>query len=159
MKRTFLTTTTLAALIAAPAFADIKTAGETQIDTQKLQQQAEELPKGTKPMIDVAGKVYFADEGFERVSSDEVTINLVDGVIAYDENEKWVGEVGSVLVDDQGNVVAAVIDVGGFLGIGEKEVAIAIEDMTVLHNADENKTQVVVNASESELKKMPAYEL
>lgn len=121
-------------------------------DTQSVKTEANQ---GTNPL---GGATVEEMEGFEVVAASDVDIELVDGVIAYDSNREWVGEVGSVLVDDQDQVVAAVIDVGGFLGIGEKEVAIAIDDLSVLRAVDGNEVQVVVNATEAELKAMPTYD-
>lgn len=156
MKRILLTTTTAAALIAGPALAE--STASTPIDTDELNAQAENLPAGTKPMIDVAGKAFFNDENYKPVPAQDITMALVDGSIVYDNNETWVGELDTIMVDQNDTVVGAIIDVGGFLGIGEKEVAIAIEDMTVLHNEYDNKTKVLINATEDELEEMPAYE-
>lgn len=46
------------------------------------------------------------------------------GVNIYGPNDQKVGDVSDVLLDHQGNVKAVVIGVGGFLGMGEKEVAV-----------------------------------
>lgn len=45
-----------------------------------------------------------------------------------DEN---VGPVEELLIDESGHVVAIVVGVGGFLGIGEKDVAIGWDDVTI----------------------------
>lgn len=45
-----------------------------------------------------------------------------------DEN---VGPVEELLIDDSGQVVAVVVGVGGFLGIGEKNVAIGWDEVTI----------------------------
>ena len=37
------------------------------------------------------------------------------------------GEINNVIINEKGNVVAAVIGVGGFLGIGEKNVAVPFD--------------------------------
>jgi len=46
------------------------------------------------------------------------------GVNIYGPNDQKVGDVSDVLLDHQGTVKAVVIGVGGFLGMGEKEVAV-----------------------------------
>lgn len=46
------------------------------------------------------------------------------GVNIYGPNDLKVGDVTDVLLDHQGNLKAVVIGVGGFLGIGEKDVAL-----------------------------------
>jgi PRC-barrel domain len=42
----------------------------------------------------------------------------------YDPNENKIGEVMDVLVDKSGRVTTLIIGVGGFLGAGEKDVAV-----------------------------------
>ncbi|MFZ4532327.1 MAG: PRC-barrel domain-containing protein [Alsobacter sp.] len=46
------------------------------------------------------------------------------GVNIYGPAGQKVGDVSEVLLDHQGNVKAVVIGVGGFLGMGEKDVAV-----------------------------------
>jgi sporulation protein YlmC with PRC-barrel domain len=46
------------------------------------------------------------------------------GVNVYGSNNERIGDVNEVLVDRQGNADAVVVGVGGFLGIGEKNVAL-----------------------------------
>jgi hypothetical protein len=46
------------------------------------------------------------------------------GVAVYDSNNKNVGKIDDILLDHNGAVKAVVIGVGGFLGIGKKDVAV-----------------------------------
>jgi hypothetical protein len=46
------------------------------------------------------------------------------GVAVYDSNNKSVGKIDDILLDHSGEVKAVVIGVGGFLGIGKKDVAV-----------------------------------
>jgi sporulation protein YlmC with PRC-barrel domain len=48
----------------------------------------------------------------------------LDGVDIYNNNNEKIGDVSDVLVDRNGKVEAVVIGVGGFLGIGERNVAV-----------------------------------
>jgi sporulation protein YlmC with PRC-barrel domain len=45
----------------------------------------------------------------------------------YDPNENKIGDIKDVLVDKSGKVVALIVGVGGFLGAGEKDVAVPFE--------------------------------
>jgi sporulation protein YlmC with PRC-barrel domain len=42
----------------------------------------------------------------------------------YDPSENKIGDVSDLIIDSDGNVTAAVISVGGFLGVGQKDVEI-----------------------------------
>jgi sporulation protein YlmC with PRC-barrel domain len=44
-------------------------------------------------------------------------------------NDEKIGEVDDVIVDGSGNPKAVLVDVGGFLGIGGKSVAIPIDEI------------------------------
>src|SRR5690349_14011312 len=46
------------------------------------------------------------------------------GVNVYGSDNQRIGDINEVLVDRQGNADAVVVGVGGFLGIGEKNVAL-----------------------------------
>ena len=48
----------------------------------------------------------------------------LEGVDIYNQNNERIGEIDDVLVDKSGKVEAVVIGVGGFLGIGERNVAV-----------------------------------
>ena len=48
----------------------------------------------------------------------------LEGVNVYNQSNERIGEINEVLVDKQGKVEAVVIGVGGFLGIGERSVAV-----------------------------------
>ena len=43
----------------------------------------------------------------------------------YDRQNNKIGEIMDVLVDKSGQVDAAIVGVGGFLGAGEKDVAVS----------------------------------
>src|ERR1700693_1938737 len=43
--------------------------------------------------------------------------------IVYDQSNVRIGEINDAFVDKDGKVVAFIIGVGGFLGLGEKDVA------------------------------------
>src|SRR6202022_1499113 len=46
----------------------------------------------------------------------------------YDPSDNKIGDIDDVLIDKEGNVTALIIGVGGFLGMGEKDVAIPFID-------------------------------
>lgn len=62
------------------------------------------------------------DDDFERVAPDQVVAVL--GLTVKGEAGKEIGRIVDVLVDRSGTPRAAVIDVGGFLGMGRRKVAV-----------------------------------
>jgi len=51
------------------------------------------------------------------------------GVNVYNANNESLGEISELLTDSSGKITAAVIGVGGFLGMGERSVAIPFEKL------------------------------
>ncbi len=86
----------------------------------------------------------------------------IDDTKAYpaDARKDWadVGEVNDVVLDWNGAVKAVVLGVGGFLGVGEKDVAIEMSSLRkVRESNDANDWFLVVNTSKDMLTNAPAY--
>ncbi len=67
-----------------------------------------------------------------------------------------IGEVKDLLIDGDGRVVAAIIGVGGFLGMGERDVAISYRAIKLTRD-DKGKPLFVVDVTKDMLKAAPAY--
>jgi len=72
----------------------------------------------------------------------------------YDTNEKKVGVITDMLFSG-GEINAVMVDVGGFLGIGAKHVAIPANDITVTEK--NNKTWLTINTTKDIVKKATGY--
>ena len=59
-----------------------------------------------------------------HMQPDQWRASKLVGVNIYGQNNEKIGDVNEVLIDRKGNADAVVIGVGGFLGMGEKDVAI-----------------------------------
>lgn len=86
----------------------------------------------------------------------------IDATKAYpaEARAEWadVGEVNDVVLDWNGGVKAVVLGVGGFLGIGEKNVAIEMASLRkVRESNDVSDWFLVVNSSKELLTSAPAY--
>jgi sporulation protein YlmC with PRC-barrel domain len=64
-----------------------------------------------------------------------------------------VGEINSVLIDKAGNAKYIVVAVGGFLGIGEKHVALPWDSLTITGEGQ----KVSANVTKDQLKALPEY--
>ncbi|QQM32173.1 PRC-barrel domain-containing protein [Martelella lutilitoris] len=80
---------------------------------------------------------------------------LLDAVV-YGESGDEIGDIGDVILRPQGEVQAYIVDVGGFLGIGEKEVAIASQNLNVRRDGDD--FAVFTPFSETELEGQKTYD-
>ena len=64
------------------------------------------------------------------VQSLGVTIDQLEHMDIYGPNGEEIGDVDEVLVDASGQPVAISADVGGFLGLGDKDVVIGLDQVT-----------------------------
>jgi len=73
----------------------------------------------------------------------------------YDPSDNKIGGVDDVLIDADGHVTAMIIAVGGFLGMGEKDVAVPFS--SVRASEKNNKWYLVLNTSKEALKNAPGF--
>lgn len=66
------------------------------------------------------------------------------------------GDINDLVLGKNGEVVGALVGVGGFLGIGEKSVAIPFENISTTMK-DENNAVVVLNVTKEELQAAPDF--
>ena len=74
----------------------------------------------------------------------------------YDPQDNKIGEVMDVLVDREGKATALIIGVGGFLGAGEKDVAVPFNAVQMT-NKNNNKWYLVMNATKDALKNAKGF--
>jgi sporulation protein YlmC with PRC-barrel domain len=68
----------------------------------------------------------------------------------YDPSNHSIGKIDDVLVSEGGQISALVIGVGGFLGVGEKDVAVPFT--AVKRTTKDKKNYLTLNATKDELK-------
>lgn len=73
----------------------------------------------------------------------------------YNMSGERVGDVNDILVEE-GRITAFVVGVGGFLGIGEKEVALKPDQVKRMIHSD-GKTYFTVNTTKEQLQAAPEY--
>lgn len=88
--------------------------------------------------------------------SDDVLASTIIGQPAVNGQDEGIGEVNDLVTDRSGKILAALIGVGGFLGIGEKDVAVRFEDLKLARD-ENNNVKVVLNLSKETLAAAPDY--
>ena len=95
-------------------------------------------------------------EGYVAVETDKLTAEMLTGANVHDAEDKSVAEIKDLVLTGEGKVTDVVLDVGGFLGIGAKTVAIPMDRLTVAQKED-GKVALWVNMSKEELEALPDY--
>lgn len=95
---------------------------------------------------------YLTEQAETQVSAND----FIGKSVRNAENES-IGDVNDLIFEENGGIVAAIIGVGGFLGIGEKDVALPIEKITVTRDAENNETTLTTTETAEALKAAPEF--
>jgi hypothetical protein len=81
--------------------------------------------------------------------------NLI-GTTVYSQDNQSIGDINDIILSQEGQPSQVIVGVGGFLGIGEKDVVL---DMTKLQIAatEDGNVKIVAQTTPEELKDMPAF--
>jgi sporulation protein YlmC with PRC-barrel domain len=90
------------------------------------------------------------------IPSDAVTVTHWYKQNVYDPNDSKIGEIMDVLVDRSGKATALIVGVGGFLGAGEKDVAVPFDAVHATKKGN-NDWYLVMNSSKDSLKNAKGF--
>lgn len=93
----------------------------------------------------------------QQATPDQLTAETLVGTTVYGANEENIGEIGDVALTPEGQVDAVIVDVGGFLGVGEKQVAIGMDDLNFMADED-GDLYLFTNFTQEQLEAQPAYD-
>jgi len=96
--------------------------------------------------------------GYPRVDTDQLATKIIDQPVydGTDANADNLGKINDLVVNGDGHIAAVVIGVGGFLGLGEKQVAVDFTALQLLVASDNTK-RFVVKTSKDELTNAPDF--
>lgn len=92
-----------------------------------------------------------------EIPAGEIRSEELVGTTVYGADDANIGEIGDVVMSQDGKVDAIVLDVGGFLGVGEKEVAVGMDNLSFMTDKDGNK-YLYTNFTKEQLDAQPAYD-
>ncbi|RUT86294.1 MULTISPECIES: PRC-barrel domain-containing protein [unclassified Mesorhizobium] len=87
----------------------------------------------------------------------EIRADDLKGTTVYGANDARVGEIGDVVLAPDNKTDAVIVDVGGFLGVGEKEVAVGMDNLKFMTDKDGNK-YLYTTFTKEQLEAQTAYD-
>ncbi|MEM1432215.1 MAG: PRC-barrel domain-containing protein [Pseudomonadota bacterium] len=87
------------------------------------------------------------------VASKGYSANALIGAAVHNESDQTIGKVHDLIVGVEGEVSLAIVEVGGFLGLGSKWVAVPAH----MFEPGPERDVTLEGASEAALKSMPAF--
>lgn len=79
------------------------------------------------------------------------------GLSVYNRAGERIGEVDDIIFDNTGRIAAAVVGVGGFLGLGERKVAVNYRAFEMTRESNGNP-RLVADLNKQSLTDAPAYQ-
>ena len=87
-----------------------------------------------------------------------LTTEDLTGARVHDAEGEWIGEISQLVLTEDGRIDAAIVDVGGFLGLGEKPVELSMDQLTINRMEDGDTFRVSVPMTEAELEALPTWQ-
>jgi sporulation protein YlmC with PRC-barrel domain len=87
------------------------------------------------------------------IQTDEIRASKMIGSAVYDVQNRKIGSVDDVILNKTGKIDAVVIDVGSFLGMGGKDVAVPPSDIKTDNN------RLTLDRTKEQLQQMASYDL
>jgi sporulation protein YlmC with PRC-barrel domain len=172
MKRFAIPAISLAALMASGvAFSQTTTQQPSTQPSQEMQQknvpdsQAPAKPDPSKSSVQPKTDTTAQTPAVPSDSNLAVKVDASKAVLAtsfigsavYTSKNENIGDINDLIFDDKGAIQAVVVGVGGFLGMGEKDVAMPLSKITVTRD-ENNAIKLQVQATREELDGAPAFD-
>src|SRR5215475_6151383 len=135
MMKKLLLSTALSVAVAGAAFAQSPSAPSTSDSTPAAKSES-------------SGKTNFVSSQ----KPDQWLASKFKGTDVLGSDGQSIGDVSDILFDKSGKVEAFIISVGGFLGVGAKEVALAPNSFDVVRGQNGAADKLKVSATKDQLK-------
>jgi hypothetical protein len=130
---------------AAPAAPSTAAQPETKSDSMQA------TTDQSKPAKPVQGQIVLQDEN-------SILASTLIGSTVYTPADETVGDINDVIVGLDGKIQGVVIGVGGFLGLGEKDVAVKMDQITVQpQDANKSNVRLILNSTKADLEAAPEF--
>jgi sporulation protein YlmC with PRC-barrel domain len=94
-----------------------------------------------------------ANRAEQGIQNDQIRASKMIGSSVYDLQNRNIGKVRDLVLDKDGKVAAVVVDVGTFLGMGGKTVAVKLSDLKTDNN------RITLDRTKEQLQQMVTYRL
>lgn len=123
--------------------------GQQQQPPPEQQQQQQQPPEQQQQQ---SGQQFLTTQGQNQVMTDQ----LVGNAVVNQQNEE-IGSINQLIITQDGQIAAVVVGVGGFLGIGEKNVAVSWDQLQITQNPETQEMVASVNMDRQQLEDAPEF--
>ncbi len=153
MQRLLLTTSLIVPLFAVPAFAQDAPTTPEQPDPM-VGEQTDPLdspdPAAEPDMAADAEPEFTNDTIMQQQASNELRVDWITGTTVRSLQDETIGNIGDLIIDQETNeITAAILSVGGFLGIGAKQIAVRFDELQIDFDAREIQLDMTREAADA----------
>ena len=169
-----LTAAALATVLAIPAYAQSSNPPAAQPPTTAQSAPAAPAEKTAPPINDKSSatpapapatsaaadtKADKKQAGFvQNQDSSEWRSSKLVGTSVYGPDDKSIGTIDDLIVDEKGAIKAAVIGVGDFLDVGQKDVAVPFESLQIKRKQNSSSIEkITVTYTKDQLSNAPKF--
>lgn len=95
---------------------------------------------------------------FATVKPTDVAASRLMDADVHTKQHQDIGEIEDLVVENGDRVSAVILSVGGFLGVGERYVAVDPSSITLMRSADGGTFRAVVDAPKDQLNNAPTFD-
>jgi sporulation protein YlmC with PRC-barrel domain len=162
MRKFFATISVVALAAAMPLAANAQSTDSTNSNAQQMQND-KSMKSGDKTMnrsTDSTQDRSTMTDGTSASSTQSaaaVTAEELQNTPIMNANDESIGDVNRVVIGQNGEVKQVIVGVGGFLGIGERNVAIEYDKLSIGKDADGN-VKITTELTKQDLENMPTHQ-
>jgi sporulation protein YlmC with PRC-barrel domain len=145
MMKHLLTTTAIVLALATPALAQTTT-------TQPAAETAQPKSQPSGATTPGAEKAIIPEQAPSQLRAEDLL-----GTKVFDAQGKNVGSVDDLIFDEQQKITGVVVGVGGFLGIGKKDVGLNWQQAKFLEDRDAGTKKIVISLTKADLEAAPDF--
>jgi hypothetical protein len=126
-------------------------------DEADAETEADEMLSDTEDSAAAGGAMTDGEMFVDMQAEDEVSANTYIGQDLYNMEEENIGTISDLIFSADGDVTTAVVGVGGFLGIGQKDVGVNFDMIEIQTEPDSEDVRLTIDATEETLTDAPEY--
>jgi sporulation protein YlmC with PRC-barrel domain len=131
---------------------DDTAANPTTPATEDTAQTPAATPSEDTAQAPAAGGDYLTAQSPEQISA-----NTYIGQSVYNSADESIGKISDLIMEKDGGITAAIVGVGGFLGIGEKWVAVPFEKVAITQVPDSDDVKLTTTETAESLQAAPEF--
>jgi sporulation protein YlmC with PRC-barrel domain len=157
MIRTLLASTAIAALLSAGVIAQ-ETPATPAAPAETPAAPADQAPAAAADNTPAVAPTSILATGYTVTDKDNLATEIIGKQVysSSTSDAEHIGDVNNLVVGDNGQIAAVVIGVGGFLGIGEKNVAVNYSELEWVV-AEDNTERFVLPTTKEALEAAPDF--